>query len=56
MAETPTKDVETKENCCRLCLSSDNHGIYLHGGKTKSEEILTNLKQFIGIEFISEVR
>lgn len=49
MAETPTKVVENKEKCCGICLSSDNHRIYLHGEKAKSEEILTNLKQFIGM-------
>ena len=35
-AETPTKVVENKENCCRLCLSVDNHRIFLHEDKAKS--------------------
>ena len=50
MAETPTKVVKNKDNCCRLSLSVDNHRIFLHGEKTKSEGIFTNLKQFIGID------
>ena len=50
MAETPTKVVENKENCCRLGLSVDNHRSFLHGEKAKSEGILTSLKQFIGMD------
>ena len=50
MAETPTKVAENKENCCRLCLSVDNHRVFLHREKAKSEGILTSLKQFKGID------
>ena len=50
MAESPTKVAENQENCCRLCLSVDNHRIFLQGGKAKSGGILTNLKQFTGID------
>ena len=50
MAESPTKVVENQENCCRLCLSVDNHRLFLQGETAKSEGILTSLKQFIGID------
>lgn len=50
MAKTPTKVAGNKVHSCRLCLSSDKHCIYLHREKEQSEEVLTNLKQFIGID------